>query len=283
LAANGKLLPLGQIEYSGTTMGNSTECFDWASSFYDYSRAIPDDLMRKTISTIQNERIIDSSSKVLEVGVGTGRIAIPLVEKINPTIVGIDISWEMLQRCQEKMSPTAKIQLIVADGLTLPFSENQFDIILTCHILHLLSNAYQFVEKVTPLLVKNGYYINLEAYVDYHQTIPFQIYYNKLSEAGFRHIYRGDIIRRGLIIYLSKREWNHQEYIIRSERAVPNNDLVRFLRDRVFSHQRAIHEDLHQLALKHLYKELEETNFDLTKNAFPPAISRINIWNKYTQ
>ncbi|MFX1507218.1 MAG: class I SAM-dependent methyltransferase [Promethearchaeota archaeon] len=264
-------------------MGNSTECFDWASSFYDYSRAIPDDLMRKALAILQNKIIIDSSSKILEVGIGTGRIAIPLIEYFNPALVGIDISCEMLQKCQEKLSPTDKIQLIIADGLTLPFSDNQFDIILTCHLLHLLSNAYEFIEKISPLLVKNGCYINLEAYVDYHQTLPFQIYYNKLSIAGFRHIYRGDFIRRGLIVYLSKREWNHQEYIIRGERVILYNDLVRFLRNQVFSHQRTISTDLHQFALKHLYRELEEKSIDLTKEVFAPAIVRLNIFEREKQ
>ncbi|MFW9905595.1 MAG: class I SAM-dependent methyltransferase [Candidatus Thorarchaeota archaeon] len=264
-------------------MDNSTKCFDWASSFYEYSRAIPDDLMRKTLATLQDKMIIDSSSKILEVGIGTGRIAIPLIKNFNPTVVGIDISWEMLQKCQEKLYPADKIQLIIADGFTPPFSDNQFDIILTCHLVHLLSNAYQFIEKISPLLVKNGYYINLEVYVDYHQTLPFQIYYNKLSEAGFRHVYRGDFIRRGLIIYLSKREWNHQEYIIRGKKVIPQNDLVRFLRDRVFSHQRTISTDLHQIALNHLYKELEEKSIDLTKKVFAPAISRLNIFEREKQ
>ncbi|MFX0209465.1 MAG: class I SAM-dependent methyltransferase, partial [Candidatus Hodarchaeota archaeon] len=190
----------------------------------------------------------------------------------------------MLHKCQEKMFPTNNIQLVRADGLSLPFnSKSQFDLIYTCHVLHLLPHAYQFFEEIRHLLDKNGLYINLEAYVDYYQTKPFKIYYNKLSEVGFSHAYRGDLVRRGLIIYLSRRGWNHQEHIIRSERSISNNNIVRFLRDRVFSHQRTISLDLHTQALKHLYKELEEKNIDLTKGVYVPAIARLNIFEREKQ
>jgi len=263
-------------------MGSSTKCFDWASSFYDYSRAIPDDLMRKLIEILQDKLKIDSNSKILEVGVGTGRIAIPLTKKLHINTIGVDISERMLQKCQERISYTENIQLILADGLTLPFKNSQFNIILTSHILHLLSNVHQFINKILPLLVKNGFYVNLEAYVNYTQTIPFEIYYSKLSESGFRHIYLTGLVRRGLIIYLSRRGWKHKEYIIRSERTISNNDLVRFIQNRVFSHQRNISPDLHQQALQYLYKELEEKCIDLSKTVFAPAISRLNIfeWEK---
>lgn len=264
-------------------MGSSSKCFDWASSFYDYSRAIPDDLIRKVIEILQDKLKIDSNSKILEVGVGTGRIAIPLTKKLHANTIGVDISERMLQKCHERISYTENIQLILADGLTLPFKNNQFNILLTSHILHLLPNAYQFINKILPLLVKNGFYVNLEAYVNYHQTLPFKIYYNKLSETGFRHIFRAGLVRRGLIIYLSRRGWNHQEYIFKSERTISNNDLVRFLQNRVFSHQRSISRDLHQQALQHLYEELEEKYIDLSKTVFAPAISRLNIFERGKQ
>ncbi len=261
-------------------MGSYYGCFDWASSFYDYSRAIPDDLMKKTVETIQKNVKIHSNSKILEIGVGTGRIAIPLSRKLKKNTIGMDTSEKMLQNCRKKTISADCIQLIVADGLSLPFSQNQFDIILTCHLLHLLPDVFQFIEKMTPILVQRGYFINLEAYVDYHQTIPFEIYYGKLAEAGFRHIHRGDLARRNLIIYLTKRGWNHINYKFEGEREISLNDLVRFIRNRVFSHQRAISDDFHQKSLEHLYNEIERNDIDLSKKVLAPAISRCNIFQQ---
>ncbi|UCG90409.1 MAG: class I SAM-dependent methyltransferase [Candidatus Heimdallarchaeota archaeon] len=261
-------------------MGSCNSCFDWASSFYDYSRAIPEKLMIKTIETLLKKVKIHSDSKILEIGVGTGRVAIPLSRKLKKDTIGMDISEKMLQNCRKKTISTDYLQLIVADGLFLPFSQNQFDIVLTCHVLHLLPNVFQFIEKMVPILVQQGYFINLEAYVNYHQTPPFEIYYGKLAEAGFHHNPRGDLVRRSLIIYLTKRGWNHIQYKIESEREISLNDLVRFIRDRVFSHQRAISDDFHQRSLKHLYNEIEKNNLDLSKKVLAPATSRCNIFQR---
>ena len=261
-------------------MSSHNGCFDWASSFYDYTRAIPDDLMKKTIETLQEKVEINSSSRILEVGIGTGRIAIPLSKKLNLNTVGIDISEKMLQKCREKITLHADVHLIVADGLSLPFSRNQFDIFLTCHILHLLPDPFQFIKNIISLLVQNGYYINLEAYVNYNQTLPFKIYYDKLAEAGYRHNNRWELLRCELVIYLSKRGWKHSQCIVEGEREISINNLVHFIRDRVFSHQRAIEDDLHQRSLKHLYMELERKNIDLSDIVLAPATSRLNIFDR---
>lgn len=261
-------------------MNSHNGCFDWASSFYDCTRAIPDDLMKKTIETLLEKVEINSSSRILEVGIGTGRIAIPLSKKLNLNTVGIDISEKMLQKCLEKITPSNNFQLIVADGIALPFSKNQFNVVLTSHLLHFLPDVFQFVEKIASLLVQSGYYIDLEAYVSYNQTLPFKIYYDKLAEVGYRHIYRWELLRRELMIYLSKRGWKHSQCIVEGEREISINNLVHFIRDRVFSHQRAIADDLHQRSLKHLYMELERTNIDLSEMVFAPATSRFSIFQR---
>ncbi|MHA2246743.1 MAG: class I SAM-dependent methyltransferase [Candidatus Hodarchaeales archaeon] len=261
-------------------MSSPRGCFDWASSFYDCTRAIPDELLKKTIETLLEKVDIKVYSRMLEVGVGTGRIAIPLSKKLNLNTVGIDISEKMLQKCREKITLDTNFQLIVADGHLLPFSRNQFDIFLTCHILHLLPDPFQFIKNIIPLLVQNGYYINLEAYVNYNQTLPFKIYYNKLAEAGYHHINKWESLRSELMIYLSERGWKHCQCIVEGEGEISIKSLVHFIRDRVFSHQRAITDDLHQRSLKHLYMELERKNIDLSEIVFAPATSRFSIFQR---
>jgi len=261
-------------------MSTPNGCFDWASSFYDYTRAVPDDLINKTIKILQEKICFDSSSKVLEVGIGTGRIGIPISKKLNLNIVGIDISDKMLQKCLEKGLPTDNVHLVVADGLSLPFSKNQFEIILTCHVLHFFPDAFQFIRNILPLLIQNGYYINLDVYVDYSQTLPFKIYIDKLAEAGFRYSPKGDLILKRLNVYLTKRGWKHIQCKVESTREISIDNLVHFIRDRVFSHQRAIADDLHQRSLKHLYMELERKNIDLSEIVFAPATSRLYIFQR---
>ncbi|MFX0014986.1 MAG: class I SAM-dependent methyltransferase [Promethearchaeota archaeon] len=259
-------------------MDFSKTCFDWASSFYDYSRAVPDDLINKISIILKKHIEILSTSKILEVGVGTGRIAIPLSKKLNITTIGVDISYKMLQKCHTKIKSSNSLQLLLADALSLPFSNTQFDVILTCHLLHLLPNIFDFIKNLKPILVRHGYFINLEAYINFHQTIPFVIYYGKLAENGFHHIFRGDIVRRSLIIYLTRKGWSHTQYVVESNRYILMNDLVRFIRERVFSHQRAIADDLHLRSLEYLNMEIERKIIDLSEEVIVPATSRINIF-----
>ena len=148
-------------------MSSPNGCFDWASSFYDYTRAVPDDLIAKTVEILQEKVELNSSSRILEVGVGTGRIAIPFSKKLGLDTIGLDISGNMLQKCLEKITPHDNVHLLVADGLTLPFSKNQFDMILTCHMLQLIPDAFQFVKKIIPLLIPNGYYQMLDDFFNH--------------------------------------------------------------------------------------------------------------------
>lgn len=265
-------------------MSTPNGCFDWASSFYEYTRAVPADLINKTIKIIQEKICFDSSSKVLEVGIGTGRIGIPISKKLNLDIVGIDLSDKMLQKCLKKVLPTDNVHLVVADGLSLPFSKNQFEIILTCHVLHFFPDAFQFIRNILPLLIQNGYHINLDVYVDYSQTLPYKIYYDKLAETGFHYSPKGDLIQKKLNVYLTKRGWKHIQYKVESTREISIDNLVHFIRDRVFSHQRSIEDSLHDQSLKHLYQELERNNVDLAEKILAPATSRINIFqSSYSQ
>ncbi len=264
-------------------MDSSNACFDWASHFYDYTRAIPDELMNQTIVALRERIEICPGDKLLDIGIGTGRLAIPISEKLNVDLIGIDISEKMLQKCRKKVNPLKNVCLIVADGLALPFTNNQFNLVFTSHVLHLLSDPFQIIRNITHLLTKNGYYANLDAYVNYHKTIPFKIYYNKLSESGYRHIVRGNLIRQEITIFLSKRGWFYHKLKINGQKEMILNDIVKFIRDRVFSHQRAITEDFHQQSLKFLYQELETRSIDLSEKVIVPATSHITLFQRHVK
>ena len=69
----------------------------------------------------------------LEAGIGTGRIAIPLLERSDVTLVGVDLSREMLEIARKKslmLTPEQRPILLEADLHKLPFCEGSFDFIL---------------------------------------------------------------------------------------------------------------------------------------------------------
>jgi SAM-dependent methyltransferase len=57
-----------------------------------------------------------------ELGVGTGRIAIPLSKRLNTTVFGIDMSQEMLKQCEKHLGINSNLKLLCSDFLdtTLP-------------------------------------------------------------------------------------------------------------------------------------------------------------------
>ncbi len=75
-----------------------------------------------TVHTL-NELVLRGSIS-LELGVGTGRLAIPIA-KLGHSVVGVDASASMLARCAAK-APGPNLGLVQADMAALPFGGARF-------------------------------------------------------------------------------------------------------------------------------------------------------------
>ncbi len=94
------------------------------------------------------------AKKVLEIGVGTGRIA----AKAAPfclQLTGIDISPNTIRRASENLSCFKNIELICADFSDYIFEET-FDVIYSSLTLIHFENKQNFICKVSELLNENG-------------------------------------------------------------------------------------------------------------------------------
>jgi len=94
---------------------------------------------------------------VLEVGVGSGRNAVPLMEKIKPQFVGLDLSKEMLKLARRKMSSFKQnLDLILGDAEHLPFMNNAFDAIVCMSAMHYFESQEEMLKKFSAVLKENG-------------------------------------------------------------------------------------------------------------------------------
>ena len=75
----------------------------------------------------------------LEIGVGTGRIALPLARS-GVAMVGVDVSLAMLAVLVEKGSGRPPLPAAAADARLLPFPAHTFGSALCCHVLHLFAD-----------------------------------------------------------------------------------------------------------------------------------------------
>lgn len=130
--------------------------YDLIASIFDHDMALN---MRFDDVGFYVDRAAGKGS-VLEVGSGTGRIAIP-VSKVCKEFVGVDLSLPMLTGFQQKIleSESQNIQLAVMDARCLAFKE-KFDYVFFgfsgINYLTQPDEAVLFIQSLKSILATNG-------------------------------------------------------------------------------------------------------------------------------
>jgi ubiquinone/menaquinone biosynthesis C-methylase UbiE len=100
------------------------------------------------------------SKLLLEVGVGSGRNAKLLLEKIKPPLVGLDLTREMLKTARNKLLAHRRhFDLILADAEHLPFAADAFDAILCMSTMHYFADQEETLGDLGQLLKKRGVFV----------------------------------------------------------------------------------------------------------------------------
>lgn len=97
---------------------------------------------------------LDKTKSVLEIGVGTGRIATKIVPDCLK-FTGIDISPKTIERAKENLDSHKNIQLICSDFSEYIFNET-FDIIYSSLTMMHFRNKHEIISKVDSILNING-------------------------------------------------------------------------------------------------------------------------------
>lgn len=139
-------------------MGESVP-FDRAVEYYDRTRALPGKAHRQVIDVVAAE--LAGRGRVVEIGVGTGRIGLDLVRAGVP-LVGLDLSLPMLQRLVENAGDVV-LPVVRGDATTLPFPDGVAGAAVASHVFHLvpeypaaLAELARVVRPGGPVLVSRG-------------------------------------------------------------------------------------------------------------------------------
>jgi phosphatidylethanolamine/phosphatidyl-N-methylethanolamine N-methyltransferase len=97
--------------------------------------------------------------RILEVGVGTGLTLDRYPE--NASVVGIDVSPEMLARAKERADnmPEREILLHAMDGENLTFDDHSFDCVTVPYVLSVTPDPDQLVAELRRVCTPNGYIV----------------------------------------------------------------------------------------------------------------------------
>lgn len=83
---------------------------------------------------------LEGCRTILDIGVGTGRIAKPLQER-GFLVTGVDLSIKMMERAKEK----GVENLVIGDSRKLPFLDQSFDASISVHVFHLVNDRRQMM------------------------------------------------------------------------------------------------------------------------------------------
>jgi ubiquinone/menaquinone biosynthesis C-methylase UbiE len=98
----------------------------------------------------------DKPKRILDVGTGTGFLAILLAE-LGHNVVGVDLSRNMLMKAEYKAkTKNVNINFIECDAENLPFEDNFFDAVITRHLLWTLPHPPKAVNEWKRLVKNSG-------------------------------------------------------------------------------------------------------------------------------
>lgn len=126
--------------------------FDRAADFYDETRALPPEVVRTFCSAVLAAGGVAAGARLLELGIGTGRIAAPFLEA-GDDLVGVDLSMRMMAVLRSRF-PTARV--VQADVTALPFAGASFDVAIAVHVFHLVAGWQRALAETRRVLRPGG-------------------------------------------------------------------------------------------------------------------------------
>lgn len=137
--------------------------FNKISKNYDET-AFEQSLGTKYLSELDTKFVLEniskrmSGKKVLDIGIGTGRISKLLIER-GAIVYGVDISRKMIEQAKKKLKEKP-INFKIADvGRKIPYPDNKFDYVVCIRVLKYIPNWRNTIKEVSRILKKDGIFI----------------------------------------------------------------------------------------------------------------------------
>ncbi len=119
---------------------------------------------------------LNQNKKILEIGVGTGRIALQIVSKCQ-WFFGIDLSRKTIERAFQHLANYANVTLIWDDVITYHF-DTKFDVIYSTLTFMHIKEKEQLIKKINDYLQPDGLFV---LSIDKNQTPFIDIGSNKIE------------------------------------------------------------------------------------------------------
>lgn len=131
-------------------MPDESIAFDRAAEYYDETRGFPPGEEIEVAVLMAQAGRLSAASRVLEIGIGTGRIALPLAKYVRG-VYGVDLSLPMMERLRAKQSGE-RVHIVQGDATRLPFETHSFDAAVAVHVFHLIPDWENLVGELERVL-----------------------------------------------------------------------------------------------------------------------------------
>ena len=253
--------------------------FDRAASFYDATRGLPPGVAEQVRYQIVLCTGAGRNTRFLEIGVGTGRIALPFVQ-IGADYTGADLSLPMMEVLRKKIAAiperARRLKLALADAMALPFADARFDVIIMIHLLHLVSDWRQTLRECRRVL-RDGGWLVLSSHERAEQKqrdvtdnrtsdgpllvrqkwneIMNELSHNRLRQPGGQSLANEEVcdalVQMGATVqHVTLAEYQH--------RPITAREMAGLHRDRIFSSDWHHSDDVHAVASRRLKRWLEQ-------------------------
>jgi len=115
-------------------------------------------LSRSFVSVVKKWGIIDG--KVLDLGTGTGLLAIELAKKIpDVEVIGLDLSdvaLEVARKNLQEIEQPLKVSFKNGDAEDMPFEDGTFDLVVSSNTLHLIKHPVRMFNETQRVLKPEG-------------------------------------------------------------------------------------------------------------------------------
>ena len=122
---------------------------------YDRGRSYSEEKLAFWLDVLKNHTDLRRSARVLDIGCGTSRYAIPLAQRCRCSVAAVDKSREMLDEGKKKTN-SGRVQWLCADAEDLPFRHHSFDCALMSMVIHHVHRKQKAISEVHRVLAPGG-------------------------------------------------------------------------------------------------------------------------------
>lgn len=164
--------------------------FDALASQFDFQRGLPKPALKAWMELVDTIAA-GASLRIVEPGIGTGRIALPL-GVMGHAVTGADISQPMLTTCAETatgLGVKRRLALIQADATDLPLPDASFDLAIIAQLLYLVPDWPAVLDELARLVRPGGQVIHLTEPTSERDNLRrwSSTWRQMIEDTGYRH------------------------------------------------------------------------------------------------